>query len=121
MSAFQKNMTEGSVTKHLIRFSLPFLAANLLQAFYNMADMLIVGWYGGPVGAAAVGSGGTVTILLINMISGLAVGGTVMIAQYIGAKREDDVAKTVGTMFTLYAVAAVFFTAVLLISGRSIL
>jgi putative MATE family efflux protein len=121
LSAFQKNMTEGSVTKHLIRFSLPFLAANLLQAFYNMADMLIVGWYGGPVGAAAVGSGGTVTILLINMISGLAVGGTVMIAQYIGAKREDDVAKTVGTMFTLYAVAAVFFTAVMLISGRSIL
>ncbi|MDD2362713.1 MAG: MATE family efflux transporter [Oscillospiraceae bacterium] len=121
MSTFQRDMTQGSVTKHLIRFSLPFLAANLLQAFYNLADMLIVGIYGGAVGTSAVGTGGLITILVINLISGLAVGGTVMIAQFIGARRQDDVKKTIGTMFTLYAIAAVVLTVVMLIFNKYIL
>ena len=43
MSQFQKDLTKGSVAKQLVLFSLPFLASNLLQALYNMADMLIVG------------------------------------------------------------------------------
>ncbi len=121
MSGFQNDLTKGSVTKHLLRFSLPFLASNLLQAFYNMADMLIVGRFDGPVGASAVGTGGTVTILLINMISGLAVGGTVMIAQYIGARKQEEMEKTVGTMFTLYGVAAAVLTVVMLLAGKHIL
>ena len=121
MSTFQKDMTKGSVTKHLIRFSLPFLAANLLQALYNLADMLIVGIYGGAVGTSAVGIGGLITIVVINLISGLAVGGTVMIAQFIGAKRQEDVEKTIGTMFTLYAVVAAIITVVMLIFNRYIL
>ena len=75
VSQFQKDLTQGSVAKQLVLFSLPFLASNLLQALYNMADMLIVGQFCGMVGTSAVGIGGQVTILLINLISGLAVGG----------------------------------------------
>ena len=36
---------------------------------YNLADMLIVGRFCGPVGASAVGLGGQVTILVINLIT----------------------------------------------------
>ena len=82
MSKFQHDLTQGSVTKQLLLFSLPFLASNLLQALYNLADMLIVGRFCGPVGASAVGLGGQVTILVINLISGLAVGGTIMGANF---------------------------------------
>lgn len=64
MSKFQHDLTQGSVTKQLLLFSLPFLASNLLQALYNLADMLIVGRFCGPVGASAVGLGGQVTILV---------------------------------------------------------
>ncbi|MDD3693585.1 MAG: MATE family efflux transporter [Oscillospiraceae bacterium] len=121
MSTFQRDMTQGSVVSHLVRFSLPFLAANLLQALYNMVDMLIVGRYCGPVGTSAVGAGGTVIILVTNMISGLAVGGTVLTAQFLGARRQQDMERTVGTMFTLYAIASVIFTAVMLLMNRRIL
>ena len=121
MSKFQRDLTEGSVTKHLLKFSLPFLASNLLQALYNMADMLIVGQFSGPVGTSAVGVGGQVTILVINLISGLAVGGTVMIAQFIGAKRQEDVKETIGTMFSLYAIAAAVMTVVMLLLNSTIL
>lgn len=121
MSQFQNDLTQGSVTKQLLKFSLPFLLSNLLQALYNMADMLIVGQFCGPVGSAAVGIGGQVTILVINLISGLSVGGTVLIAQYMGAKRHEDVEKTIGSMFTLYAIAGAVITVVMLLADRFIL
>ena len=121
MPKFQKDLTKGSVSKHLILFALPFLASNFLQALYNMADMFFVGRFNGAVGATAVGVGGQVTFLVLNLISGLAAGGTVLIAQFIGAKRQEDVKRTVGTIFTLYGAAAVALTVVMLVADRFIL
>ncbi|MDR2687184.1 MAG: MATE family efflux transporter [Oscillospiraceae bacterium] len=121
MSKFQKDLTRGSVARHLVLFSIPFLAANFLQALYNMADMFFVGRFNGAVGATAVGVGGQVTVLMMHLISGLAVGGTVLIAQYIGAGRQGDVKRTVGTIFTLYSVAGAALTAVMLVADRYIL
>ena len=115
MSQFQTDLTQGSVFGQLLKFSVPFLLSNLLQALYNMADMVIVGQFGGAVGASAVGIGGQVTILIINLISGLAVGGTIMIAQFIGARRQKEVERTVGTMFTLYAIAGAAITVIMLL------
>ncbi|MDR2647967.1 MAG: MATE family efflux transporter [Oscillospiraceae bacterium] len=121
LSKFQKDLTQGSVAKHLVLFSLPFLASNFLQALYNMADMFFVGRFNGAVGASAVGVGGQVTILMINLIAGLAVGGTVLIAQLVGAGKQDALRKTIGTIFTLYGVAALVMTVVMLIANPHIL
>ena len=109
------------MTRQLLRFSVPFLLSNLLQALYNMADMLIVGQFCGMVGTSAVGIGGQITILLLNLVSGLAVGGTVMIAQYTGARQTERVKATIGTMFTLYAVAAALLTAIMLLTTDPLL
>ncbi|MDR3292655.1 MAG: MATE family efflux transporter, partial [Clostridiales bacterium] len=113
MSKFQTDLTQGSVAKNLIRFSLPFLAANLLQAMYNLSDMVIVGNFNGAIGASAVGVGGQLTFLVINIISGLAIGGTVVIAQLLGAKEDALLGKALGTIFTLYLIAAAAFTALM--------
>ncbi|MDR1939788.1 MAG: MATE family efflux transporter [Clostridiales bacterium] len=115
MDKFQIDLTQGKVAKNLIRFSLPFLAANFLQAMYNLSDMLIVGRFNGAVGASAIGVGGQMTFLVLNIISGLAVGGTVIIAQFLGSKQESKLKQTLGTIFTLYAMAAAAFTAIMLI------
>ena len=50
------DMTQGSEMRHIIMFSLPLLAGNLLQQFYNIADTLIVGRVLGKNALAAVGS-----------------------------------------------------------------
>jgi putative MATE family efflux protein len=120
LSNFQKDLTQGSVARHLILFSLPFLAANFLQALYNMADMFFVGRFNGSIGASAVGVGGQVTILIINLIAGLAVGGTVLIAQLIGAGQQERLRKTVGTVFTLYGAAALLMTVIMLVLNPKI-
>ena len=121
MTKFQKDLTQGSVAKRLIMFALPLMASNFLQALYYMADMFFVGRFNGAVGATAVGVGGQITFLVLNLISGLAVGGTVLIAQYIGAQRQSDVKRTVGTIFTLYGAAGIALTVVMLVVNPFIL
>ena len=110
MRAFENDLTQGSVTKQLIRFSMPFLLSNIIQALYSVADMLIVGWFFGENGISGVSIGSQVTMLVTNLVVGFTVGGTVLIAQYFGAHRMDDVRESIGTLFTLLIGAAVLMT-----------
>lgn len=50
------DLTQGSITKTLLRFSLPMILGNLMQQMYNVADTLIVGRFIGKDALAAVGS-----------------------------------------------------------------
>ena len=106
MSTLQNDLTQGSVSKQLIRFSIPFLISNIIQALYSVADMLIVGWYFGENGISGVSIGSQVTMLVTNLVVGFTVGGTVLIAQYFGAKKMKDVRESIGTLFTLLIIAA---------------
>ncbi len=118
---FRQDLTQGSVGKQLIKFSIPFLLSNLLQAFYSVADMIIVGRLCGTHGITGVNIGSQINILVTGAAFGLAVGGTVLIAQYGGAKKFDEQRKTIGTLFTAYMVLAVICTAVMLLLGDTLL
>ena len=48
-----KDLTQGPVTRLLLKFAFPIMLSNLLQTAYNMADMVIIGQYGGSVGLSA--------------------------------------------------------------------
>ncbi len=121
MSTFQNDLTQGSVSKQLIRFSIPFLLSNIIQALYSVADMLIVGWYFGENGISGVSIGSQVTMLVTNLVVGFTVGGTVLIAQYFGAKKMEDVRESIGTLFTLLIAAAVVMTLVFSLLANPIL
>ncbi|MBR3819968.1 MAG: MATE family efflux transporter [Clostridia bacterium] len=118
---FRQDLTQGSVGKQLIKFSIPFLLSNLLQAFYSVADMIIVGRLCGTHGITGVNIGSQINILVTGAAFGLAVGGTVLIAQYGGAKKFDEQRKTIGTLFTAYMILAVICSAVMLLLGDTLL
>ncbi len=118
---FRQDLTQGSVGKQLIRFSVPFLLSNLLQAFYSVADMIIVGRLCGTHGITGVNIGSQINILVTGAAFGLAVGGTVLIAQYGGAKKFDEQRKTIGTLFTAYMILSVICTAVMLLLNTTLL
>ncbi len=117
MAGFKHDLTEGSVTKQLIRFSMPFLFSNFLQALYNLVDMLVVSGFNGDVGVSAVSIGGQITMLIMNIITGLATGVTVLVAQYIGAKQDNDRRQTTGTMAVLYLLIGIGITVIMLIAN----
>lgn len=76
MNSDTLDLTRGSVPLCLIRFSFPLLLANLLQSFYSMADLLVVGRFVGETGLAAVSSASTLCFLLNAVCMGFSAGGT---------------------------------------------
>ena len=121
MANFQTDLTQGSVSKNLIRFSLPFLLSNIIQALYSVADMLIVGWFRGDEAISGVSLGSQVTMLVTNLVIGFTVGGTVLISQYFGAKKHKDVNEAIGTLFTMLIAASVLLTAVFVVLAKPLL
>lgn len=94
------DLTNGSVSKLLLKFAFPLFVSNALQAVYNIVDMIVVGQYIGGDGMSAVSIGGDVLHLLTFVAMGFSSAGQVLISQDGGAKRMDAVQKTIGTMFT---------------------
>ena len=121
MANFGNNLTEGSVLKKLIAFSIPFLISNIVQSFYNVADMIIVGNYSGAESMSGVNIGGQVTFILTNIVIGLCSGATVLIGQYIGARNNKALNKVTATVLTMLVVSAVFITVVMLIFKNKVL
>ncbi|MGN0204614.1 MAG: MATE family efflux transporter [Coprococcus sp.] len=121
MSSFEKNLSEGSVVKQLIMFSLPFLVSNIIQSLYSVADMLIVGRFSGTISMSGVNIGSQVTLILTNIVVGLCTGGTVLIAQYLGAKRRKDMEEATATLMTTLLIAAVIITVLMLVFKDSVL
>ncbi len=99
-STMVTDLTNGSVTKLLLKFAFPLFVSNALQAIYNIVDMIVVGQYIGGEGMSAVSIGGDVLHLLTFVAMGFSSAGQVIISQDVGAKRMDAVQKTIGTMFT---------------------
>ena len=95
-----RDLTQGSVAKQLILFAMPLFVANALQAVYNIVDMVVVGQVIGGAGMSAVSIGGDVLHLLTFLAMGFSSAGQVIIAQLIGAKRGEELKRTIGTLFT---------------------
>lgn len=112
----QKNLlTEGSIFKSLMRFSFPFLLASLLQAFYGAADLFVVGQYADSAAVSAVAIGSQVMQTITGVILGITTGGTILIGQYLGARREKDMAKTVGTIICVFGLFSVVLTILMIL------
>lgn len=109
------SLTQGSIVQVLLRFSIPFLLANLLQALYGAADLMIIGAYCSPQSIAAVSTGTQVTQIITSIICGLTLGATILVARYMGSRKLDYMEKTGGTTITFFALFSVLLTLVLAI------
>lgn len=95
-------LTEGSVWGTILKFSLPFLLANLLQALYGASDLFMVGRFADSAGVSAVSTGGQVMQTITGLSVGLTTGGTVLIGRYYGERRNRDMADAVKTCLLLF-------------------
>ena len=110
-----RNMTVGSPAKHILAFALPLLAGSFLQQFYNLVDSWVVGNYVSDAALAAVGMGFPVMTLFQALFIGLSTGGTVIIAQYYGAGKGEEVKKAVDTIYTAFMRSVIPVTVIALL------
>lgn len=88
-------MTQGNEFRQIIMFSLPLVVGNLFQQTYNMVDSIIVGKHFGADALAAVGATGSMTFLFYSLCLGLSVGAGIMVSQFFGADKHDDVRSSI--------------------------
>ena len=110
----ENRLTEGNIASALFRFAVPFLIANALQSLYGAADLFVVGRYCAAESVAAVATGTQVTQIITSLATGLTLGGTILVGQYMGSRDYDRVKEMIGTTFTVFAAAALVLTALLL-------
>ena len=87
------NLTKGKIWKVLLRFILPIFFGTLFQSLYNTIDAIIVGKFAGKEAVAAIESVLNFHRLPISFFVGLSSGATIIISQYFGASRKEDVSK----------------------------
>ena len=104
------DMTEGNIIRHLIGFAFPLLIGNIFQQLYNTVDTWVVGNYVSNEAFSAVGSVGPIINTLIGFFMGLSSGAGVVISQYYGAKRYEEVSQTVHTAIVMTLAVGVAFT-----------
>ena len=106
------DMTQGSIFRLLLEFSLPLLAGNLFQQLYNMVDTWVVGNYVSNVAYSAVGTMGPIVNMLLGFYAGFSSGAGVVISQYYGAKLHDKVRTAVHTALLMTLGLGIVLTAV---------
>ncbi len=101
------DLTEGPLFTKMLLFILPVLVSNLLQIFYNAADMMIVGLSDELNAVGAIGTTGSLTALIVNVFIGISTGANVMIARRLGEKNEKLVSRSVHTAIAMSVIFGV--------------
>ena len=108
----EHSLLTGSVPKRLAVFAFPLLLANILQSFYNVADMLVIGQIVGDTGLAAIGNASKLCYIINSICIGMTMGGAVLIAQYKGAGDKKGQAESFQMLALLSLVSSLLVTIV---------
>ena len=102
-----QTLTTGRISTQLAAFAWPLVLGNLFQALHNVTDVFLAGRFIGKTAMSAVTIGGQSVLFLTSFSLGLAAGGQILIAQFKGAKRQEEQVQTIGALFALSLLAGI--------------
>lgn len=114
-----QNFTEGKIFAPLIRFVGPVLLALLLQTMYGAIDLMVVGQFGTSADVSAVSTGSMVMYTVTVVITGLAMGLTVLVGRKIGEGLREDAGNIIGSGIWLFGVLAVVLSVLMVFAAPS--
>ena len=104
-------ITEGKIGKEMMLFFLPLMFGTFFQLLYNTADSIIVGRFVGKEALAAVGGSAAILVnVFVGGLTSLSSGATIIVGQYYGAGRKEDVAKSVHTGMAFAIILGIIIT-----------
>ena len=115
------DMTEGRPWEKILIFTFPMLLGNIAQQLYNTVDSVVVGKYIGDNALAAVGSAGPIFNLLLVLFVGISTGAGIMVSQYFGARKREELSLTIGNSIVLTGIATLFIMVVATLAARPLL
>jgi len=105
-----KDFTVGKEAKLILQFSVPLVLGNIFQNLYNVVDSIIVGRFLGKEALGAVGASFPIIFALISMVIGVGSGASTVVSQYFGAKKIDEVKRTIDTLFIFFLGSSILIT-----------
>ncbi|HOV46531.1 MAG TPA: MATE family efflux transporter [Exilispira sp.] len=117
----KNDLTTGKTGEKIINFTIPLLIGNIFQQAYNVVDSIVVGRFVGKEALAAVGANFPIINLTIAIVMGITLGISILLSQYIGAKKTESARKTVDTAYIFICITAVITSIAGFFCGRSIL
>ncbi len=118
----QNKMTEGNVIRALAAFTVPLILSGLFQQLFNWVDAFIVGNIEGETALAGIGATTSVYNLFVTVITGFALGLSVLTAQRYGMGEKGKIRELLSSytvlfalLFTVISAAGAVFTEELLV------
>ncbi|HEY9123309.1 MAG TPA: MATE family efflux transporter [Bacteroidales bacterium] len=96
-----KDLTVGHEGKLIWQFSVPMIIGNVFQQLYQIIDSVVVGHFIGKEALAAIGASFPIIFVIVSLAIGVSMGGTVLVAQFFGAKDFQRLKRTVDTINVL--------------------
>ncbi|MBQ4370309.1 MAG: MATE family efflux transporter [Oscillospiraceae bacterium] len=99
------DMCSGPVFGKVLLFVFPLILSSWLQLLYNAADLIVVGRCAGKGALAAVGATTSLNALMVHTFVSVAIGASVVVARYVGAKDSPGMSKATHTsvLFGVFA------------------
>jgi putative MATE family efflux protein len=97
------DLTHGRILETLVRLSLPIMASNFLQTFYNLMDTFWLGKLGPHARMAVAVSGNSFPLVffITSFATGFVVAGTALIARFKGMNTESAIRDAMGQIMLL--------------------
>lgn len=116
-----KDMTKGSVFRHLVEFSVPLMLGSICQQFYSVVDAAVLGRGVGVNALAAAGATGSLNFFVIGFVMGITQGFSILTAQRFGAGDEKGLRRAITQSVYLAVGIILVVTLLSLLFSRSLL
>ncbi len=114
-------MGEESISKLLVKFSLPSIFSLLFHGFYNIIDRIFIGRGIGALGLSGVTFSFPILLTIFSVCILFANGSSALISIYLGEQRKDKAENILGNIFGIITISAFLVTILGLIFNEQLL
>jgi putative MATE family efflux protein len=107
-----RDLTQGSINRHLVAMAAPVMAGMVFQTLYILVDLYFVGRLGNAA-IAGVGAAGSVMLAIMAVTQSLGVGAVALISQAVGRKQQADANLVFNQTLSLSLILMIFTLALL--------
>lgn len=116
-----KDLTSGSISKHMVKFALPVLTGLFLNMGYNIINMIWVGNLAGKDAIGAATASFSISLIFVGIVAGTATAISILVSQYYGARNYPMVRKVIDNSWYLFFTNAVLLTVLVIVLRRNLL
>ena len=121
MASIDRDLTQGSVTKQLVRYAMPLVTTSLLQSLYSIADYIVAGFFINSAGQSAINNSTLIMNLMTQITIGLTLGGNILIGQYFGSREDEPRKQSAGSLVTMSLITGAVTSVLLFLLARPLL